>query len=102
MTTAISGSDYAPSCYLDTARSNSTAHPPRPTAASKLKAVVAALGGWASGPESRTISNMLEFKAASTRSVSDGSHSLNTAKYGHKAALFLSPALFHESLTSVG
>ena len=41
-------------------------------------------------------------KAASTRSVSDGSHSLNTAKYGHKAALFLSPALFHESLTSVG
>ena len=42
------------------------------------------------------------YKAASTRSVSDGSHSLNTAKYGHKAALFLSPALFHESLTSVG
>ena len=41
-------------------------------------------------------------KAASTRSVSDGSHSLNTTKYGHKAALFLSPALFHESLTSVG
>ena len=40
--------------------------------------------------------------AASTRSVSDGSHSLNAAKYGHKAALFLSPALFHESLTSVG
>ena len=44
----------------------------------------------------------IEIKAASTRSVSDGSHSLNTAKYGNKAALFLSPALFHESLTSVG
>ena len=41
LTTAVSGS--ALSCYLDTVRSNGTAHPPRPTAASKLKAVVAAL-----------------------------------------------------------
>ena len=56
-TLAASGSDYALSCYLDTVRegcnaaatrtlhieNNGTAHPPRPTAASKLKAVVAAL-----------------------------------------------------------
>ena len=43
MTTAVSGSDYALSCYLDTVRSNGTAHPPRTTATSKLKAVVADL-----------------------------------------------------------
>ena len=43
MITAVSGSDYALSCYLDIVRSNGTAHPPNPTAASKLKAVVAAL-----------------------------------------------------------
>ena len=55
-----------------------------------------------SGAQRDLLSNWTPFKAASTRSVSDGSHSLNTAKYGHKAALFLSPALFHESLTSVG
>ena len=34
MTTAVSGSDYALSCYLDTVREgNGTAHPPSPTAA---------------------------------------------------------------------
>ena len=44
MTTAVSGSDYALSCYLDTVREgNGTAHALRPTTASKLKAVVAAL-----------------------------------------------------------
>ena len=49
MTTAVNGSDYTLSCYLDTVRDNGTAHPPRPTTASKLKAVVAGLLPWVTG-----------------------------------------------------